>query len=248
MFEHLAQPDQRVRYGTPLWMIADVGEKRGAAYVVTLQGYFVGLPCESVQRVLLRPPTSLEFTQVRGTLRAFSGRCTLATTEDGTELVYQLDVDPGIPMITDAAARQFLIQFLERMLDRVKLASERKTPSRRPVRQADEVLSTVLPVFADSDEGDEALPKPAKPRTPPGEPGAAPARSRPAAPPRSPSAPRPSAAARAPVRPAPPSPAAPETPAADGAAGARRKRRRRRRRSGGGKGPATAGGGAAGSL
>ena len=234
-----------MRYGTPLWMIADVGEKRGAAYVVTLQGYFVGLPCESVQRVLLRPPTSLEFIQIRGTLRAFSGRCTLAGAEEGTELVYHLEADPGIPMVTDGAARQFLIQFLERMLDRVKLASERKTPARRPVRQADEVLSTLLPVFDESDDGEPLPPKVAKPR-----------RQRPnrarhagsgAAPPRSPSTPRPAPASRAPARPVPPSPAVPAASngTAEGATGARKRRRRRRRRPGGGKGPAGPGGGAA---
>lgn len=228
-------------------MIADVGEKRGAAYVVTLQGYFVGLPCESVQRVLLRPPTSLEFIQIRGTLRAFSGRCTLAGAEEGTELVYHLEADPGIPMVTDGAARQFLIQFLERMLDRVKLASERKTPARRPVRQADEVLSTLLPVFDESDDGEPLPPKVAKPRTPAAESGAPPPRSRPAAPPRSPSTPRPAPASRAPARPVPPSPTVPAASngTAEGATGARKRRRRRRRRPGGGKGPAGPGGGAA---
>ncbi len=214
---------------------------------MTLQGYFVGLPCESVQRVLLRPPTSLEFIQIRGTLRAFSGRCTLAGTEEGTELVYHLEADPGIPMVTDGAARQFLIQFLERMLDRVKLASERKTPARRPVRQADEVLSTLLPVFDESDDGEPLPPKVAKPRTPAVEPGAPPPRSRPAAPPRSPSPPRPAPASRAPARPVPPSPTVPAASngAAEGATGARKRRRRRRRRPGGGKGPAAPGGGAA---
>jgi hypothetical protein len=227
-------------------MIADVGEKRGAAYVVTLQGYFVGLPCESVQRVLLRPPTSLEFVQVRGTLRAFSGRCTLAAVEEGTELVYHLEADPGIPMITDGAARQFLIQFLERMLDRVKLASERKTPSRRPVRQADEALSTMLPVFDDADESDQVPPKPTKPRTPSAEPSVASPRSRPAAPHRTPRPPRPAAPPAA--RPAPPSAAAPPASAGapEGATGARKRRRRRRRRPGGGKGPGTAPAGGAG--
>lgn len=244
MFEHVAQPDQRVRYGTPLWMIADVGEKRGAAQVVTLQGYFVGLPCESVQRVLLRPPTSLEFVQIRGTLRAFSGRCTLQPTEDGTEVLYGLEVDPGIPMVTDDAARQFLVQFLERMLDRVKLASERKTPSRRPARPAAEALSTALPVYDESDDDAEAVP-----RTPPPavEPGPPPPRPRPAAPPRPVSAPRQAGPARAPARPTPPSAAVPQASGgnADAAATVRRRRRRRKRRSGGGHGPAPAAGGGA---
>ena len=245
VFEHLGQPDQRVRYGTPLWMIGEASEKRGASHLAALQGYFAGLPCESVQRVLLRPPTSLEFVQIRGTLRAFSGHCTLRNSEDGTEVRYRLEADPGIPMITEDAARQFLIQFLERMLDRVKLASERKTPSRRPVRGADEALSTALPIYDQSEEDAVAAPKAAVPQAPPPT-AAAPAgaRPRPPAPPRPVGPARAPGPARPPGRPSPPPAAPPQAPAGStDASAARRRRRRRRRRPGGGKGPLSADGG-----
>src|SRR5207245_2406167 len=82
----------------------------------------------------LHPPHSLEFKQVRGTLRMLTGHCALRAVEDGTEVEYRLEADVAISMITDDAARQFLVQFVERMLDRIKLAAERKTPARRPDR------------------------------------------------------------------------------------------------------------------
>lgn len=115
-------------------MSAEPAEKRRSAHVITLTGYFAGLPVESVLRMSLRPPHTMEFRQVRGTLRALNGQCLLAQVEDGTEVRYRLEADPGIAMITDAAARQFLVQFVERMLDRVRLAAERKPPLRRAGR------------------------------------------------------------------------------------------------------------------
>lgn len=117
-------------------MLAEPVEKRRSAHVITLTGYLIGLPVESVLRIALRPPHAMEFKQVRGTLRALSGSCTLASVEDGTEVRYRLEADPGIPMISDEAARQFLTQFVERMLDRIKLAAERKAPARRADRVA----------------------------------------------------------------------------------------------------------------
>jgi len=157
IFNHLVPPDQMVRYGAPLWMVADAVEMRGAGQLVALRGYFIGLPAESLIRVTLRPPSSLEFVQVIGTLRAFSGRCTLRSDEDGVEVTYRLEIDPGIPMISDDAARQFLVQFLERMLDRVKLASERKSPSRRAAAKAS-ILATPPGETASGDEEGADLP------------------------------------------------------------------------------------------
>ncbi len=151
VFSHLVPPEAMARYGGPLWMVAEVVEKRGAAQLVSLRGYFAGLPAECLLRVSLRTPSSIEFTQVLGTLRAFSGRCTLRSGEDGVEVVYRVDADPGIAMISDAAARQFLVQFLERMLDRIKHASERKPPGRRPAAKGTAV-STALGEAAPPDE------------------------------------------------------------------------------------------------
>jgi hypothetical protein len=117
-------------------MSAEPVEKRRSAHVVTLNGYLIGLPVESVLRITVHPPQVMEFKQVRGTLRALSGHCSLQAVEDGTEVRYRLEADPGIPMISDEAARQFLVQFVERMLDRIKLAAERKAPARRADRAA----------------------------------------------------------------------------------------------------------------
>ncbi len=132
VFTHIGRIEHLPRYGAPLWMTAESVEKRRNTQVVALTGYLIGLPIESVQRVTLRPPTAVEFKQVRGTLRMFNGQCSLAGVEDGTEVRYRLEVDLGIAMISDDAARQFLVQFVERFLDRIKLAAERKTPLPRP--------------------------------------------------------------------------------------------------------------------
>jgi hypothetical protein len=112
----------------------------------------IGLPVESVLRIALRPPHMMEFKQVRGTLRALSGQCSLLAVEDGTEVRYHLEVDPGIAMISDDAARQFLVQFVERMLDRIKLAAERKAPARR-VDRAVAAESSSVEVEEDDAEG-----------------------------------------------------------------------------------------------
>jgi hypothetical protein len=134
VFAHIGRVDHLPRYAAPLWMTAESVEKRRGGQVVTLTGYLIGLPIESVQRVTLRPPHSIEFKQLRGTLRTFGGECTLRAVEDGTEVVYRLEVDPAISMISDDAARQFLVQFVERFLARIKLAAERKAPQRRAAR------------------------------------------------------------------------------------------------------------------
>jgi hypothetical protein len=158
VFAHIGRLESLPRYGAPLWMAAEPVEKRRSAHVVTLTGYFAGLPVESVLRISLRSPHGMEFKQVRGTLRALSGHCSLAAVEDGTELRYRLEADPGIAMITDAAARQFLVQFVERMLDRIRLAAERKAPVRRGERP-----DAVTPAGIEAVEEDEADSAPESP-------------------------------------------------------------------------------------
>lgn len=150
VFAHLAQPEHLPRYAAPLWMTADAVEKRGNTHVLALRGYFIGLPVESVQRIVVRQPASVEITQIRGTLRAFSGRLALVSVEDGTEILFRVEADPGIAMISEDAARQFLVQYVERMLDRIKLAAERKAPSRRAARGT--ATASALPGAALDDE------------------------------------------------------------------------------------------------
>ncbi len=155
VFAHLAQPEHLPRYAAPLWMTADAVEKRGNTHVLALHGYFIGLPVESVQRIVLRAPAAVDFTQTRGTLRAFSARCTFESVEDGTEVLFRVEADPGIAMISEDAARQFLVQYVERMLDRIKLAAERKAPVRRAPRGT--ATSSALPgAGRPTDQGDEA--------------------------------------------------------------------------------------------
>jgi len=244
VFNHLAPTDHLTRYTAPLWMTADPSEKRGVAQTVALRGYFVGLPVESVQRVTLRPPTSLECVQVRGTLRAFSARCTVRSTEDGTEVAYRLEVDPGIPMLTEEAARQFLFQYLGRMLDRIKLAAERKTPGRRVTRAvAAPGARPAQPALADEEGPEPAEPQVEDDAVPAAEPAGPPPRRAPVEARRSaahaPERPqkvrqRPGTRAGGPVAPratvpTPPAPTA-DAPAVEGTAQAKKRRRRRRRR------------------
>jgi hypothetical protein len=153
------------RYGAPLWLTADVDERRGGEPTVTLRGYFAGLPVEAVIRTVARAPQSVDVTQVRGTLRGFSQRFTIESGDEATLLGCRIEADPGIPMLSDEAVKHFLVQYVERMLDRLRLAAERRAPSRRPLRTplraeagatdadeptaADEVFSTGAPPAVD---------------------------------------------------------------------------------------------------
>jgi hypothetical protein len=158
IFAHLGRVDHLPRYGAPLWMAADAGEKRRTAHVVTLTGYLIGLPVESMQRITLRPPHALEFKQIRGTLRALSGQWSLHPVEDGTEVRYRLEVDPDIAMMGEAAVRQFFVQFAEGFLDRLKLAAERRAPARRAGRGAGAASPDVDADDEVSDAAPEAVP------------------------------------------------------------------------------------------
>lgn len=133
-------------------MTADAPEKRGSTHLVTLRGYFIGLPVEAVVKIIPHQPSSLDVMQIHGTLRVFSGRFSIRSVEDGTEIVYHVEADPGIPMLTDDAARQFLVQHVERLLDRIKLAAERKAPSRRPRPAAPRTTAGPAGTFAEAEE------------------------------------------------------------------------------------------------
>lgn len=235
VFAHIAHPEHLPRYASPLWMSADLGEKRGGVQVVSLRGYFAGLPIESVQRIVLRPPSSAEFSQIYGTLRGLSGRYTLRSLEDGTEVACRLEADPGITMISDEAAQQFLTQFLERMLDRLKLAAERKAPARPRPRAP--LSEPAVAAEVEEEEVEEIME--GHPPAPP--PGPEAAGEMPAPPSQVPPPPA--------VRPSPPAAGAPERTSRDTprsgtppavASGqsppGRRRRRRRHRRGQGGKG------------
>ncbi len=238
VFAHIAHPEHLPRYAAPLWMSADLGEKRGGVQVVSLRGYFAGLPIESVQRIVLRPPSSAEFSQIYGTLRGFSGRYTLRSAEDGTEVVFRLEADPGIAMISDEAAQQFLTQFLERMLDRLKLAAERKAPARPRPRAP---LSEPALAEVEEEEGEEIAE--VHPPAPPPGPEAAGAMPAPPSPPPPPAVTPSPPAAGAPTpertsRDRPRSGAPQAVAPGQSPSGRRRRGRRRHRRGQGGSGGA----------
>jgi hypothetical protein len=209
-------------------MTADAPEKRASAHLMELRGYFIGLPVEAVTKVVTRPPSSMELTQVHGTLRAFSARFSLQRVESGTEIVYCVEADPAIPMISDDAARQFLVQHVERLLDRVRFAAERKTPPRRPRSGGPRSAEVPGPPSAEADE--EAAGEGPAEMSSEG-PGAS-------------DAPGEGPTALAAEGTAPPRNQTRESqaPAAEGApAGHRRRRRRRRHRGSGGSRPSPAG-------
>jgi len=238
VFAHIARGEHLTRYAAPLWMIADPAERRGSTQVVAFRGYFAGLPVESVQRVAPRPPSSLEFSQVRGTLRALGGRLTLRATEDGTDVLFRLEVDAAIPMISDDAAQQFLVQFLERMLDRIKLAAERRAPARP--RSSAPASEAVLPEAAEEAEGTEepAPEEPAPDLRAPEIPGSARSQVEPV----NEGAPPPAPAGSSPTLPGADRTAQQAQAAAPGSpTGGRHRRRRRRRRRSGGSGGAPSG-------
>ncbi|HEV2440761.1 MAG TPA: SRPBCC family protein [bacterium] len=269
VFAFVAHPEHLPRYGAPLWLAADLDDRRGAEPLITLRGYFAGLPVEAVIRGASRAPQSVDVAQVRGTLRGFSQRFTIESGDDGTVLSCRVEADPGIPMLSDEAAKHFLTQYVERMLDRLRLTAERRAPSRRPARpSAKEAAETETGDLAVQDGIPAA--EQAEPGRAPAEPAAADAAPTPATVPEltgTPQAPRPRQRPfpprrSRPQRPGPPQPArSPQhaseagTPAAeaamsdqtgpaDAAAGGqgRRRRRRRRRRGRGASGSGPAGG------
>lgn len=227
-----------------------------------LRGYFAGLPVEAVIRAASRSPLSVDITQVRGTLRAFSQRFKIESDDEGTLLTCRVEADPGITMLSDEAARHFLIQYVERMLDRLRLAAERRAPSRRIARPSPKEAAETeagaaasddsLPVLESAEPaGDTLSAPPTAPETAGGTPPA-PRRPQRPFPPRRPRPPRPvppqpaRAPQHAPDAGMPSAEAAPsdQAGAADAAAAGqgRRRRRRRRRRGRGASGSGPAGG------
>ena len=266
VFAYVAHPEHLPRYGAPLWLTADADSRRGGPgeTLLMLRGYFAGLPVEAVVRTTSRTPQTLEITQVRGTLRAFSQRFTIEAGDEGTVLLCRVEADPGIPMLSDEAAKHFLVQYVERMLDRLRLAAERRAPSRRLARPArpgadaaaaDADDTTQIDVPVDEPAGEarqnagEELGQPgggAEAIAPPGI-----AESQAPTTPRAPRVGRRDFRPRPPGRPRPPVPIPSASAAASpveqaGEAGQSRRRRRRRRRRGRGTPGSGAAGGATG--
>lgn len=111
-----------------LWLAADILDHGGGQVVAEFRGYFAGLPVDSVQRLLLRPPARVEFRQVRGTLKALRGEYVVEREGAGARLTARMEVEAGIPLLQEEAVRTVLTTALDRFVGKVKDAAERDLP------------------------------------------------------------------------------------------------------------------------
>jgi hypothetical protein len=159
VFQLISRLDAAPRV-TGLWLTADLVERKPASLTVQYRGYFAGLPVESLQRATLYPPHRIDFRQTRGGLKAFRGQYLLSSVEGDTEVSLALEAEPGIPFITEQAARLVLHAFIERSLEKVKLVAERELP--RVARRAGEASgSKSAPLPALEAEPSESIDEPA---------------------------------------------------------------------------------------
>ncbi|HET8678875.1 MAG TPA: SRPBCC family protein [bacterium] len=233
----LSRLESHPRYVT-LWMAADVHERSPTSALVEFRGFFGGLPIASAQRITLRPPTRLEFRQVRGELRELTGAYVLKEVDGETDVSIQLSIDADILLFPDASVQQIIVGHIDGTLGRIKASAERDLVRLTPRRARAPDVTSAAAATAESEPSaahgvgpDLAAPE----SRPPGHAIAQPeARGSPARtggrPLRSPSGPPAAtpASERGPQR-------------LDG----RRRRRRRRRGRGGGRVPSGEGGGPA---
>jgi hypothetical protein len=149
---------------TGLWLTADLVERKSTALTVQYRGYFAGLPVESLQRATLHPPHRIDFRQTRGGLKAFRGQYLLKPIEGDTEVALVLEAEPGIPFISDEAARLVLHAYIERSLEKFKLVAERELP--RVVRRPEGAKPAPLPVLDVEGAPEEGEPQDAPPSLP----------------------------------------------------------------------------------
>ncbi len=120
----LSRLESHPRYVT-LWMAADVLERSPTAALVEFRGFFGGLPITSAQRITLRPPSRIEFRQVRGELRDLTGAYVLKDVHGETEVTVQLSVDADILLFPDASVQQIVVGHIDGTLSRIKASAER---------------------------------------------------------------------------------------------------------------------------
>jgi hypothetical protein len=145
------------------WLAADVIERAQSTALVEFRGLFGGLPVTSVQRMTLRPPGRVEFKQIRGTLRNLSGAFVLKDRGGDTDIVIQMTVDAGIPLLSEAAVQQILVGGIEATLTGLKATAERDLarPGRRQPAapdgetQAEAVEAVEAAVSATSGDDDD---------------------------------------------------------------------------------------------
>ena len=146
VFQLISRLDAAPRV-TGLWLTADLVDRKPAALTVQYRGYFAGIPVESLQRATLHPPHRIDFRQTRGGLKAFRGQYLLKPIEGDTEVSLVLEAEPGIPFVSDQAARLVLHAFIEHSLEKFKLVAERELP-RLPRRVGEGAASKVAPLPA----------------------------------------------------------------------------------------------------
>lgn len=146
-----------------LWLAADVLEHGGGQVVAEFRGYFAGLPVDSVQRLMLRPPARLEFRQLRGTLKALRGEYLIERDGAGARLTARMEVEAGIPLLDEEAVRTVLTTALTRLVGKVKDAAERDLPrlvARRPGAAAPGAALSRVPLDGEEGPPEEALEAP----------------------------------------------------------------------------------------
>jgi len=141
VYQLVSRAENIPRY-TEVWLTADVLEQKRGSSLVHLQGYFAGMPVESVHRMVFQAPARVEFRQVRGTMKAFRGEYRLKEADGGTELILRVEADAGIPVLPEESVRRALHLFVERTLDRMKLIAERDLRAPRRSREKSAVEET----------------------------------------------------------------------------------------------------------
>jgi carbon monoxide dehydrogenase subunit G len=134
VYQLVSRAENIPRYAE-VWLTADVLEQKKGSSLVHLQGYFAGMPVESVHRMIFQAPARVEFRQVRGTMKAFRGEYRLKEADGGTELTLRVEADAGIPVLPEESVRRALHLFVERTLDRMKLIAERDLRAPRRTRE-----------------------------------------------------------------------------------------------------------------
>lgn len=137
---------------TGIWMAADLTERSPASPLVGFRGFFGGLPVVSVQRFSLKPPSRIEFKQVRGTFLEMAGAYVINDADGDTDLVVQIAVDPGIALFSEAAVRQVLAGHIEVTLARIKASSERDLV-RPSIRRQQPAVARAPTMIEEADAG-----------------------------------------------------------------------------------------------
>lgn len=157
VYQMLSRVEGHPRFAD-LWLAADILEHGGGQVVAEFRGYFAGLPVDSVQRLLLRPPARVEFRQLRGTLKALRGEYVVDREGAGARLTARMEVEAGIPLLHEEAVRTVVTTALNRLISKVKDAAERDLPRLVPRKPggpgAAAGAATPLPALVNGEEGE----------------------------------------------------------------------------------------------